>query len=600
MVENELSVNKNYPQQVEKLLKERNIKEYDYSQCENRKLIGHGGFSLVYSIVYHGTQYALKCLSSNMSYDDNPIKLLKREFCLNNGGKFTEQGFVLGTGAILGDNGNLKKEKISQSIPIIYLPKKNGVEAVHNNVQIHIPILTLHYQCDATSEFVQDIRNVLEISDTTKKSQTLKEKFNYYGEYVVISTIVGGIITIENWSEIDDVSRSRLKAYLQWSIDCAKGIRLKNFEDASIDDLNLQISSKNVHNAEDLYKWIKDLHNYKGLEIISFEKFKSIYQLLPEDLVQQIPEYFDIKHIDKFYPMQDTKFRFYEKIKVSEWIASPELPLKLYICDWIQDNSLQYGIILQRSKPGRAKKAAVKFLKEPEMTQINKITIILTQPKTRQEAYLLDNGIILKNEDGLELDEIPFAEHNSILNIPLEDFKNSKKQLSNAIYCQIIFHTVKISFGLSDIEYLHEFLNAVKSKLQDHESSKNLCKLFGDDYGHFLPRTFTLGGVLSKKYISNNHPIDFPTQQSDIKFNDPYAHQKIEQLLETWNKEFKDINTLYFLDNMGDVVYRNNIGDWMKSLAAKPKNWNIVFSEDWVQIYKVFKKKGKYTDASRT
>ncbi|CAG8801366.1 7513_t:CDS:2, partial [Gigaspora rosea] len=214
-----------------------------------------------------------------------------------------------------------------------------------------------------------DIRNMLEISDTTKKSQMLKEKFNYYGECVVISTIVGGVITIENWSEIDDVSRSRLKAYLQWSIDCAKGMRLKTFEDASIDDLNLQI-----------------------------KKFKSTYQLLPEDLVRQIPEYFDIKHIDKFYPIQATK---------------------QFITIWYN---------LATLKPERAKKAAVKFFKEPKIIHINKITIILTQPET------------------------------------------------NNFY-----------FRWSSV----------------------------------------------KKEISTNHPIDFPTQQSDIKFNDPDAHQKIEQLLET-------------------------------------------------------------------
>ncbi|CAG8742555.1 14496_t:CDS:1, partial [Dentiscutata heterogama] len=217
-------------------------------------------------------------------------------------------------------------------------------------------------------------------------------------------------------------------------------------------------------------------------------------QLLPEDLIQKISGHFDSKRIDESYPVQASNFRFHDKKSLLEWITSPELPLKLYVCDLIQDNSLQYGVILQRSKPGRAKKAAFKFLKEPKITQINKITIILTQPKTRQESYLLENGIILKEKDGLELDKIPFTEHNPILNVPLEDFKNSKKQFSNAIYCQIIFHTVKISFDLSDIEYLQDFLNTVNSKLQGHEPSKNLCKLFGDDYGQLLPRTFTLGG----------------------------------------------------------------------------------------------------------
>ncbi|CAG8775891.1 9619_t:CDS:1, partial [Racocetra fulgida] len=442
-------------------------------------------------------------------------------------------------------------------------------------------------------EFVQDIRDVLERLDSTERSRVLEETFNNYGNYLVTSATAGGVITIKNWSEIDDASRSRLKIYLQWSIEYAKGISLKNFEDAFIDDLNLDINSKKVQNAGELYRWIKDLYNYEGLQIISYEKFMPTYQLLPEDLIQKTLEYSNIQHIDESEFISRTHSQ-YDKKSVLEWLTSSDLPLMLHICDWIQDNSLHYGTILQRSKLGRAKKAAFRFLREPKITQINKITIILTQPKTRQEAYLLENGIILKEEDGLELDKIPFTEHSLIPDIPLENFKNSKKQFSNAIYCQIIFHTIKISFDLSDIKYSPEFLNAVDSALQEqNEPSKyeTLCKLFGEDYGHLLPKTLTLGGVLSKKYISNNYPADIPTQQLDIKDDDPDVHQKIENLLEIWNKEFKDVNTSFFLNNEGDLIYRNNIGDWVKTLAAEPKSWNIVSLEDWMQIYKVLENK---------
>ncbi|CAG8693024.1 4557_t:CDS:2, partial [Racocetra persica] len=669
---------KNYSQ-VEKLLTKFNIEEFNYSQCKNRKLIGRGGFSLVYSIVYHEKSYALKCLNNNLGYDDKSVKLLERElrlhkidhpnvikfhgitraleigkglrektidntpsnyvnlynkcwsfepsqrpslefvlneletlqtedvthiehelfidqFDLNKGRNYINQDLVLETDSVVGNNGNLKKEKINLPIPIIYLPKETGIETQYNDVQIHIPILTLHYQCDATKEFVQDIRDAIEHLDSTERSRVLEEKFNDYGNYLVTSATVGGIITIKNWSEIDDANRSRLKTYLQWSIEYAKGIRLKNFEDALIDDLNVYINSKKVQNAGDLFRWIKDLYNYECLEIISYEKFKPTYQLLPEDLVQKTLEYSNIQHIDESELISRTHSQ-YDKKSVLEWVTSSKLPLMLssklplmlYICDWIQDYSLNYGIILQRSKLGRAKKSAFKFLREPKITQINKITIILTQPKTRQEAYLLENGIILKEEDGIELDKIPFTEHNLIPDIPLENFKNTKKQFSNAIYCQIIFHTIKISFDLSDIKYLPEFLNAVDSTLQDQNEpskSETLRKLFGEDYGHLLPKTLTLGGVLSKKYISNNYPANIPTQQLDLKDDDPDIHQKIENLLEIWNKEFNDVNTSYFLNNEGDIIYRNNIGDWIKTLAAEPKSWSIVSLEDWMQIYK--------------
>ncbi|KAF0381915.1 kinase-like protein [Gigaspora margarita] len=507
-------------------------------------------------------------------------------FSLNKGRNLNRNKFVIGRGIILGDDGELKIEKIRQSIPIIYFPKgKNGLQTENNNAYIHIPVLTLHYECNTTSEFIQNIREVINISDTAEKFKKLGENFNYYGEYVVTSVIVGGILTIKNWSEINNKNKSRLKAYLQLGIDYAKGIRLKNFENTPIDDLHIFVNSKNLQNAGNLYKWIKDLHNSKDLlEIISYETFKPSFQLLPEDLIQKIHEFYNVQYIDEAELISGIQTQYDKKI-FPEWITSSELPL--YICDWIQDNLLQHGIVLHRSKPGRAKKAALKFLKEPEIIQIDKITIILTQPKTRQEVYLFENGLILKNEDELELNNIPFIEHRSTNNIPLEDFENTKEQFSNAIYCQIIFNTIKISFDTSDVEYLREFLSSITSAHQDSESSRNLCKLFGNDYGYLLPRTFTLGGILSKKYISNNHPKDFPTQRLDLKYDDPNASQKIEQLLETWNKEFKDVNTFYFINNEGDVIYRNKIGDWLNTLANNPKNWSIISSEDWMKMYNV-------------
>ncbi|CAG8562709.1 13925_t:CDS:2 [Cetraspora pellucida] len=125
----------------------------------------------------------------------------------------------------------------------------------------------------------------------------------------------------------------------------------------------------------------------------------------------------------------------------------------------------------------------IKFMvREPKITPINKITTILSQHKTRQEDYLLENIMILK-EKRIELDNIPSAVHGSTLNIPLENFKDSKKQPSNAIYWQ-----------------------------DQNESSKS--------------KTF------------------------------------------------------------GDVIYRNKIGVWLKTLVDEPKTWCTISWEDWVQLYK--------------
>ncbi|CAG8815810.1 25590_t:CDS:1, partial [Gigaspora rosea] len=91
-------------------------------------------------------------------------------------------------------------------------------------------------------------------------------------------------------------------------------------------------------------------------------------------------------------------------------------------------------------------------------------------------------------------------------------------------------------------------------------------------------------------------PIGFKTQQLDLIYNDSDAIQKIEQFLKKWNKEF---NTSYFLNNEGDIIYRNKIGDWLNSLANNPKHWNIISSEDWMQIYNVSKQNTDIKDFYR-
>ncbi|KAF0381914.1 kinase-like protein [Gigaspora margarita] len=732
-------------QQAEELIVQLKIKEFDFSKLENREKIASGGFSFVYSIVFEGNLYALKCINKmwikllrNVNhpnvikfygisraqienaeditlvlqlanggnlrdhlakkqqmglYKISWIELIQIAMNITNGLNYLHDNDIIHQdlhsknilindgNALISDFGNsqnlndpfsldgsvmvgitpyidpqcftleteVKRDKISDiySLGVLFWELTSGippfsnfrsnqyilsrliVEGLRESIVRNTPLdyTDLYKQCWSFEknqrptldivlnklkklqtkkiEFItniikeqrinkqwikhfflnRDIREALDISDTAEKIKILEEKFNSYGEYVAVSVTVGGIITIKNWSEIDDESKSRLKVYLQLSIDYAKGLRLKNFENMPIDDLHMFVNSKSIQTAGDLYKWVRDLHNdnSKCLEIISYEKFKPTFQLLPEDLIKKIFEYSNVQYLDESKLISKLQSQ-YDKTKGLEWISSSELPLCIF--DWVQDYLLQHGIILLRSKPARAKKAAIKLLKEPKITPINKITIILTQPKTHQEAYLLENGMILKEEDNLEFDKIPFTEHSSMFNIPFEDFTNSNRLSSNAIYCQIIFHTIKLSFDVSDIEYSQEFLNAVNSARQDSESSNILCKLFGNDYGQLLPRTFTLGGVLSKKYISSNHPIGFTTQKLDLNYNDSDAIQIIEQLLEKWNKEF---NTLYFLNNEGDVIYRNKIGDWLNALANNPKHWNIISSEDWMQIYNATK-----------
>ncbi|CAG8494735.1 17998_t:CDS:2 [Cetraspora pellucida] len=484
------------------------------------------------------------------------------------GKNYVKYDCVHGEGIILRDDGELKIQKVIRSTPIIYYSKKSSVfsditmdvEPENDYIRIHFPICTVQYQSEATDEFILDIK--------------------------ITEAILGGAITIKNWSKIDNASKSRLKSYIQWGIDYAKGKKLNVFENVSLDGLPPLPSyeaSEPMKCVGDLYNWLNDLYRYRNLEIISYEKIKPSYQSLPNDLIQKIYQCSSL-HLSKSYSSLVPQIPSqYDCKDFLEWIKSP--PLELYMRDWIQNNLLQHGVLLQRSKLGHGTKPALKFLREPEITQINKVTILISQPQTLQEAYLLENGIILKNDE-LELDKIPFAEYGSSLDRPLVDFKNS--ECSEKVYCQIIFHAVKISFDPSSIKYLKEFSDTVDSALETHDPFKNLCTLFGNDYGHLLPRTFTLGGVLSRSFKPRNDITNFThARQFEFEGNDPDAPQEIEEILKIWNGESQDIDTSLFLNNDGDIIRRNKIGDWWKTLSDSPSNWKVISSEDWMPLYKV-------------
>ncbi|CAG8448422.1 9061_t:CDS:2 [Dentiscutata erythropus] len=502
--------------------------------------------------------------SNRYSDPSSKYEILKVEFVnhfsLNKGRNYNKYDFVHGEGIILRDDGELKVQKTFQSSPIIYFSKKGSVtsdvamevEPEKDYIRINIPICTVQYQ--------------------------------------ITEIVIGGAITIKNWSKIDDTNKSRLKTYFQWGIDYAKGKRLEIFEDVLLDGLPPLPSfeaSETMKSVGDLYAWLKNLYSYKNLEIISYENFKPSYQSLPDDLIQQIFECSNLQHLSKscsalvpHIPSQ------YDSKDALEWIKMTKPPSELYMRDCIQNNLLQHGILLQCSKLGHGIKPALKFLMEPKITPMNKVTILISQPKTLQAVYLLENGVILK-EDELELDSIPFSEYSSLLNRPLEDFNNSKNY-SEKIYCQIIFHALKISFDPSSIKCLEQFSDAVNSALESYEPFKGLCKLFGNDYGHLLPRTFTLGGVLSKTFKSCDDLTNFiHERQFEFEGNDPDAPREIEEILKIWNGESQDIDTSLFLDYDGNIVHRNNIGDWWKTLADSPNNWKVTSSEDWIPLYKI-------------
>ncbi|CAG8727057.1 7370_t:CDS:2, partial [Dentiscutata heterogama] len=342
------------------------------------------------------------------------------------------------------------------------------------------------------------------------------------------------------------------------------------FEDVPLDNIPPLETDGEMDTLGDLCDWLRRIYSLEFSKVISYGKLIPSYRLLPDNLQKRL---FDLTGYSEGELVPNIPEKKYERKEFVKWI-SLRPKLELFLWDWLHNSSLQYGVILYKSNLGHGKKAAFKFLRVPHATEIKKVTLLLSQPRNRQEAYLLENGIILKDGDNLDLNNIPFAEYNSILSRPLEDFKFAKNQPSRAIYCQIIVNVAKLSFNLTDIKSLKKYSDSVNIALQSNEPYKNLCKIFGDDYGHILPRTLT---------------VDYPR-----------LINKIEYQLTEWKKQF-EVDTSFFINDIGDIVHRDKIGTWLEDFLylteeAVGQNWNVVSYEDWVPLYKILRKTGPIID----
>ncbi|KAF0479088.1 glycosyltransferase family 2 protein [Gigaspora margarita] len=67
-----------YSEELQSYLNARNIRSFEYSQFNNIKLIGDGGFAIVYSALFQEKKYALKRLKDS-SLDEKRFKPLRRE-----------------------------------------------------------------------------------------------------------------------------------------------------------------------------------------------------------------------------------------------------------------------------------------------------------------------------------------------------------------------------------------------------------------------------------------------------------------------------------------------------------------------------------------
>ncbi|CAG8772376.1 13552_t:CDS:2, partial [Racocetra persica] len=215
--------------------------------------------------------------------------------------------FIPAKKSILYDNGDLSVIRVYMHSPTIYLPKSKSSpwweldklslftnqpneigDSKDDDVRIHVPVAIVNYTCRATNEFIENVRNALNSSDSSEIKKNLKRTFNDYGNYVATKVTLGGVITIRDWSRVSAESRSYLKSYIQRGIFYGKGRVLEIFENVPLDRIPQLETSIDMRTLGDLYTWFKGVYDCNFVEIISYEEIIPSYELLPDNLRNQI------------------------------------------------------------------------------------------------------------------------------------------------------------------------------------------------------------------------------------------------------------------------------------------------------------------------
>ncbi|CAG8509804.1 5924_t:CDS:2 [Gigaspora margarita] len=399
---------------------------------------------------------------------------------------------------------------------------------------------------------------------------------------------IGGAIIID-CSNINVKSVSRLQAYLKWGIDYAKGEMPTIFEDESLDGFPSFTTSppRSMKTVKDLYSWLKDLHDYKDFGLISYEDYKPSYKLLNDGLKKQIVECFSLQPINKTPPVLIPQLPSeVEQKSFSEWLSLLKPSLLFYAYDWVKEFSLRYITLVQSSKLRQGLNITFKFLREPKITPINKISVLFAQPRTQKMADLLENNIAIKNADELNLNETS-DNYFSLLYDPLEDSQHSNNPSLKKIWCQIKFPVAKISFDLSSIILSESCLDMVDESFENFQQYQNLSEVFKNHYGYLLPKTFIIGGILSKSYEQDYNSINIVnSQQIDFEEKDFCFQEKLEDFLTNLSEKYNIDTSLFFSDDKKGIK-QNQIGCWYNTLKDNPDNWRIISLEDWRQIYNV-------------
>ncbi|CAJ0909111.1 4835_t:CDS:2, partial [Entrophospora sp. SA101] len=253
---------------------------------------------------------------------------------------------------------------------------------------------------------------------------------------------------------------------------------------------------------------------------------------------------------------------------------------------WIKKFKLQYGLVIDERGVKEGDFQSFKFSTEiNKINPTNSIKTKLTITNSLLKSYLLKSDIDDINNRMIKFfnQEVPFID----LKVKDSWSLEPEQKVKQTIHYEISSEQIELVF--ENFIPSNELIEVVRKAL-DTENPYHELEIIFNEYGHLLCKKVILGGKLSRLWYLNENLLPEKTIEKP-SIND---NEKLDEMLKDWDETHKKINhdfdldDNYFFNIDGHITKRNSVIDWIKTMPKKMKNWDIIYYDDLIPLYKIF------------